>query len=103
MSKVNLLETFWFHFISDRIILRNAFTKCFQLCKKMKDADCKTLGTSKDKKLLVKVRNGCFPIELYVFAIFGTLRKHQCSKYAVCYKILLIFQKFRIFSYHHID
>ena len=53
---------------------QNIFTplnhRCIQLCKQMKDDDKKTPRTSKDKKLLVKVSNGCFPIELCVFIIF---------------------------------
>ena len=29
-----------------------------------------------EQRLLVKVNNGCFPIRLYVFAIFDELWKH---------------------------
>ena len=36
----------------------------------MKDDDWKTARTSNDKKLLVKVSNGRFPIELCVYVIF---------------------------------
>ena len=49
---------------------QNNFTplyhKYIQLCKNMKNDDWKTLRTSKTKGLLVKVSNGCFPIELCV-------------------------------------
>ena len=36
----------------------------------MKDDDWNTPRISKDKSLLVKVSNGCFPIELCAFAVF---------------------------------
>ena len=53
---------------------QNIFTPlnhiCIQLCKKMKADDWNTPRTSKDKRLLEKVSNGCFPIELCVFVIF---------------------------------
>ena len=52
----------------------NIFTplnhRCIQLRKQMKDDDWETPRTWKDKNLLVKVGNGCFPIELCVFVIF---------------------------------
>ena len=53
---------------------QNIFTPlnhiCIHLCKQVKDDDSKTPRTSKDKKILVKVNNGCFPNELCVFVIF---------------------------------
>ena len=41
------------------------------------------------KRLLAKVSNGCFPIELCVFVIFGEFYKHKCSMHAGCYYILM--------------
>ena len=53
---------------------QNSFTplnqRCLPLCKKMKDGNWQTFRTSKEKKVLVKVSNGCFLIRLCVFVIF---------------------------------
>ena len=43
--------------------------RCIQLWKQMKDDDKKTPRTLKDKKLLVKVSDECFPIDLCVYII----------------------------------
>ena len=48
--------------------------------KQMKDDDWKTARTSKDKKLLVKVSNGRFPIELCVYVIF-VISASICAPY----------------------
>ena len=42
----------------------------------MKDDELKTARTPKDKKVMFKVSNGCFLLELCVFVIFGEFCKH---------------------------
>ena len=54
-SKVKLSVNFLLNFISDGISL-----SLFRLYKTMNEADWKSPRTSKDKRLLVKVSNGCF-------------------------------------------
>ena len=87
---------------------QNIFTPlnhiCIQLCKKMEDDDRNTPRTSKDKKLLVKVSNGAFPIELCIFFIFCKFCKHlvlrTCSSLLKCDELSMFWNI--LFSLHQL-
>ena len=82
--------------------------RCIHLCQQVKDDYLKTLRTSKDKKLLVKVNNECFPTELCVFVIFlwilQALELRTCSLLLMCGELPMfwniLFPLHRLFYMH---
>ena len=68
-SKVNLPATLWLLFISDRISLRPQITVASNFVKRWRMIG-KLPEHQRTKRLLVKVSNGCFPIELCVLDMF---------------------------------